>query len=184
MEKLEARTWLAGKENGAAALENSLAVLQLNPEILCAQQSYCKLSTRESREHTSAQSLYTDARSRFTRDRQEADSAQRPVRGWADKQRGVHPHSGVALLLCSPSGEPDPLQPSRLQHARLPCPPPSLSICSDSCPSSRWYHPTLSPSAAPSSFCLQSFPASRSFPVSQRFSSSGLSTELQHQSFQ
>ena len=93
MEKLEARTWLAGMENDAAALENSLAVLQLNPEILCAQQSYCKLCTQESREHTSAQSLYTDARSRFTRNRQEVDSAQRPVRGWADKQRAVHPHS-------------------------------------------------------------------------------------------
>ena len=149
MEKLEARTWLAGMENDAAALENSLAVLQLNPEILCAQQSYCKLCTQESREHTSAQSLYTDARSRFTRNRQEVDSAQRPVRGWADKQRAVHPHSGVAVLLCSPSGEP-----RRLQHARLPCPPPSLSICSDSCPSSRWCHPTLSSSATPPPFAF------------------------------
>ena len=41
----------------------------------------------------------------------------------------------------------------------------------NSCPSSRWSHPTNSPSVVPSSSCLQSFPASGSFPVSQFFTS-------------
>ena len=43
-------------------------------------------------------------------------------------------------------------------------------VCSDSCPSSRWCHPNISPSIVSFS-CLQSFPASGSFPVSQLFSS-------------
>ena len=45
----------------------------------------------------------------------------------------------------------------------------------NSCPSSRWYHPTISSSGIPFSSCLQSFPASRSFPVSQFFISGGQS---------
>ena len=50
-----------------------------------------------------------------------------------------------------------------LQHARLPCPSSSPDVFSDSCPLSWWCHPTISFSVAPFSFCLQSFPASRSF---------------------
>ena len=46
-----------------------------------------------------------------------------------------------------------------LQHARLLCPLPSPRACSDSCPLSRWCHPTISSSVVPFSFCLQSFPA-------------------------
>ena len=38
------------------------------------------------------------------------------------------------------------LRPHGLQHARLPCPPPSPGVCSDSCPLNRWYHPTISSS--------------------------------------
>ena len=49
-----------------------------------------------------------------------------------------------------------------LQHARLPCPPPTPGAYSNSCPLSRWYHPTISSSVVPFS-CLQSFPASDSF---------------------
>ena len=68
--------------------------------------------------------------------------------------------------LCDPHG---------LQHARLPCPSPAPRACSNSCPSSRWCHPIISSSVVPFSSCLQSFPASGSFPVSQFFASGGQS---------
>ena len=67
----------------------------------------------------------------------------------------------------------DSLWPHGLQHTRLPCPSPSLGACSNSYPSSRWSHPTISPSVVPFSSSLQSFPASGSFPVSQFFTSGG-----------
>ena len=69
----------------------------------------------------------------------------------------------------------DSLQPYGLQHTSLPCPSPTLGACSNSCPSSRWWHPTNSSSVVPFSFCLQSFPASGSFPMSQLFTSDGQS---------
>ena len=56
-----------------------------------------------------------------------------------------------------------------LQHAKLPCPSPTPGACSNSCASSRWCHPTISSSVIPFSSFLQSFPASRSFPMSQFF---------------
>ena len=62
------------------------------------------------------------------------------------------------------------LWPHRLQHARLHCPSPIPRACSNSCPSSQWCYPTISSSVIPSS-CLQSFPASGSFPMSQFFAS-------------
>ena len=65
----------------------------------------------------------------------------------------------------------DSLQPHGLQHARLPCPSPTPGACSNSCPSSWWCHPTISSSVVPFSYCLQSFPASGSFPMSQFFAS-------------
>ena len=67
------------------------------------------------------------------------------------------------------------LPPHGLQHARLPCPSPTPRACSNSCPLSRWCHLTISSSVAPFSSCLQSFPASGSFPVSQFFASGGQS---------
>ena len=54
------------------------------------------------------------------------------------------------------------LQPHGLQHARLPCPSPTLRTCSNSWPSSRWCHPTITSSVIPFSSCLQCFPASGS----------------------
>ena len=54
------------------------------------------------------------------------------------------------------------------------CPSPSPRVCSNSCPSSQWCHPTISSSVVPFS-CPQSFPASRSFPMSQLFTSGGQS---------
>ena len=65
------------------------------------------------------------------------------------------------------------LRPHGLQHARLPCPSPTLAACSSSCPSSQWCHPTISSSVVPFSSCLLSFPASWSFPMSQFFTSGG-----------
>ena len=60
------------------------------------------------------------------------------------------------------------------QHTRPPCPSPTPRAYSDSCPLSRWYHPTISPSVVPFSSYL-SFPASGSFPMSQFFASGGQS---------
>ena len=68
------------------------------------------------------------------------------------------------------------LWPPKLQHARLPCPSPTPRPCSNSCPSSQWCHPTISPSVVPFASCPQSFPASGSFPVSQFFKSGGQSS--------
>ena len=65
----------------------------------------------------------------------------------------------------------DFLWPHELQHARLPCPSPTPRACSNSCPSSQWCHSTISFSVVPFSSCLQSFPASGSFPMSQFFAS-------------
>ena len=69
----------------------------------------------------------------------------------------------------------DFLWPHGLQHARLPCPSPYPRACSNSCPLSWWCHPTISSSIVPFSSCLQSFPASGSFPMSQYFTSGGQS---------
>ena len=80
-----------------------------------------------------------------------------------------------AILLFSHSGMSDSLWPQGLQHARLLCPLPSLGVCSNSCPLSRWCHPTISSSVVLFSSCLLSFPASGSFPVSWLFTSGGQS---------
>ena len=65
--------------------------------------------------------------------------------------------------------------PHRLQHARLLCPALSPRVCSSSCPLSQWLYLTISSSATLFSFCLQPFPASGSFPMSQLFTSGGWS---------
>ena len=69
----------------------------------------------------------------------------------------------------------DSLRLHELQHARLPCPSPTPGAYSNSCLSSRRCHPTISSSVIPFSSCLQSFPASGSFQMSQFFPSSGQS---------
>ena len=58
-----------------------------------------------------------------------------------------------------------------LQHARLPCLSLPAWVCSNSHPLSQCCHPTISSSITPFSSCPQSFPASRSFPVNQFFTS-------------
>jgi len=73
------------------------------------------------------------------------------------------------LLLFSCSVVSYSLQPQGLQQASLPCPSPSPLTCSNSCASSRWCHPTIASSVMVFSSFLQSFPVSRSFPMSQLF---------------
>ena len=65
------------------------------------------------------------------------------------------------------------LQPHGLQDTRLSCPPPVPGACSNSRPLSWWYHPTISSSVVHLFSCLQSFPASGSFPMSRLFTSGG-----------
>ena len=81
---------------------------------------------------------------------------------------GVLPSSLFSCSVVSGS-----LQRHGLQYTRLPCPSLSLGVCSNSCPLSQWCHPTISSSVTSFSSCLQSFPASGSFPVSQHFTSGG-----------
>ena len=69
----------------------------------------------------------------------------------------------------------DSLWPHELQQARPPCPSPTPGVHPNSCPLSRWCHPTILSSVVPFSSCPQSFPASGSFPVSQLFASGGQS---------
>ena len=93
------------------------------------------------------------------------------------------------LILCRPlllssvqfscSVVSDSLPPHGLQHARPPCPSPTPRAYSNSCPLSRWCHPTISCSVIPFFSCLQSFPASVSFAMSQFFTSGGQSIEFQ-----
>ena len=75
----------------------------------------------------------------------------------------------------------DSLWPNGLQHARLPCPSPSPRVCKNSCPLSPWSHPNILSPVVPFSSCLQSFPASGSFPMSQLFASGGQSIAIQLQ---
>ena len=65
------------------------------------------------------------------------------------------------------------LWPSGVQHARPPCASPTPRVYPNSCPLCRWCHPTISSSVVPLSICPQSFPASESFQMSQRFASGG-----------
>ena len=74
------------------------------------------------------------------------------------------------LVQFSHSVVSDSLWPHGLQHTKLPCPSPTSRACSNLCPSSQWCHPAISSSVVPFS-CLQSFPASGSFPMSQFFTS-------------
>ena len=109
---------------------------------------------------------------------------------WEDPlEEGRATHSSILALRISWTEKPGRLPPSSvqfscsvmsnslrshgLQHTRLLCPSPTPRACSNSCPLSWWYHPTISFSIIPFSSCLQSFPASGSFPMSQLFASGG-----------
>ena len=80
------------------------------------------------------------------------------------------------MVFCSVAQScPTLCDPHGLQHTRLPCPSPAPGAYSNSCPSSQQCHPTISSSVVPLSSCLQSFPASGSFLMSQFFTSGGQS---------
>ena len=67
----------------------------------------------------------------------------------------------------------DSLWPHGLWHANLPSPSLSLGACSNSQPLSQWCYPAILFSVTPFSSCLQSFPESGSFPMSQLFALGG-----------
>ena len=79
------------------------------------------------------------------------------------------------LIQFSRSVMSDSLRPHEPQHARPPCPSPTLGVYPNPCPLSRWCHPTISSSVIPFSSCSQSFPASESFQMSQLFVTGGQS---------
>ena len=78
---------------------------------------------------------------------------------------------GLYISQFSHSVVSDSLRPHGLQDTRLPFPSPTIGACSNSCPLSQWCHPTISSCVVPFSSCLQCFPASGSFLMSQFFSS-------------
>ena len=81
----------------------------------------------------------------------------------------------TSLVQLNHSVVSDSLQPHEQQHTRIPCPSPTPETCSNSCPSSRWCHPTISSSVALFSSCPQSSLASGSFPMNRLFTSGGQS---------
>ena len=88
------------------------------------------------------------------------------ARSWASQVE-------LSSVQFSCSSVSDSLQPHGLQHTRLPCPSPTPGACSNSFPSCRWCHPTISSSVFRFSPCLQSFPALGSSAMSQFFTSGG-----------
>ena len=93
-------------------------------------------------------------------------------------QSFFHKHLRSASVQFSCSVVSNSLQPHESQHARPPCPSPILGVYSNSCPWSRWCHPTISSSVFPFSSCLQSLPASGSLQMSQLFASGGQSIRV------
>ena len=83
---------------------------------------------------------------------------------WASRYRKISVQFSCSVVS-------DSLRPHERQH----CPSPTPGVYPNSCPLSRWCHPAISSSVVPFSSCLQSFPASEPFPMSQLFSSSGQS---------
>ena len=80
-----------------------------------------------------------------------------------------------SVLQFSRSVVSDSLRPHELQHTRPPCPTATPGAYPNTCPLSRWCHPTISSSVVPFSSCPPSFPASGSFQMSQLFTSGGQS---------
>ena len=78
----------------------------------------------------------------------------------------MHFHSFSSVQF-SHSVVSDSLRPHESQHVRPPCPSPTPRVHSNSCPSNWWCDPAISSSVIPFSSCLQSLPATGSFPMSQ-----------------
>ena len=91
----------------------------------------------------------------------------------------------ILFFNCSVTKSCPTIPPHGLLHARLPCPSLSPGVCPSSCPLNQWYHPIISSSVAPFSYCL----LSQHQGLFQWVSSSHqevkvLELQLQHQSFQ
>ena len=91
----------------------------------------------------------------------------------SETQKLNHTPSVQFSLVCSVVS--DSLRSHGLQLTKPPCPSPTPQVYSNSCPLSWWCDPTISSSVVPFSSCLQSFPASGSFQMSQLFASGGQS---------
>ena len=93
-----------------------------------------------------------------------------------DKEVVVYIHNGIfSSVQFSRAVMSDSLWPHELQHARPPCPSPTLGVYSNPCPLSWWCHPAISSSVVPFFSCPQSLPASESFSMSQHFAWGGQS---------
>ena len=99
-------------------------------------------------------------------------SCRQQLHGWPERNCFCYCWRSVARLCLTRCDSTD------CRNARFPCLPPSPRVCSDSRPSSQWCHPAISSSVVPFSSCPQSFPASRSFPMRQLFTSGGQSIEV------
>ena len=95
-------------------------------------------------------------------------------RNSTEETRQISISWGIASVQFSRSVVFDSLRPHEMQHARPPCPSPTTWVYSNSCPLSRWCHPTISSSTVPFS-CLQSFTASGSSQMSQLLATGGQS---------
>ena len=87
---------------------------------------------------------------------------------WHSRHKQIQFQNGLRICYSVMS---DYLQPHGLQHTRLPCPPLSLAVCSNSCPLSQWCDTAISSSVTHFSSCSQTLPASGSFPMSHLFAS-------------
>ena len=109
--------------------------------------------------------------------RLQSTGSQRAEHDWATRQQQA-PDMQFNSVQFRRSGMSDSLWPHESQHTRPPSPSPTPGVDSNPCPSSQWCHPTISSSVIPFSSCLQSLPASGSFPMSQlcmRWQSTGVS---------
>ena len=96
---------------------------------------------------------------------------------WIPLRNHLVKHSYKVFSSVSQSVVSNSLRPHGLKHSSLPCPSPNPGACLNSRPSGRWCHSPTWPSVVSFSSCLQSFPASGSFPMSQ-FTSGGQSVEV------
>ena len=90
-------------------------------------------------------------------------------------QTQLHHVGSLVVALFSHSVVSDSLRPHGLQQVKHPCPSPSPRACWNSCPLSRWCHPTISSSVVHFFSCPQPFPASGFIPMSRLFASGGQS---------
>ena len=92
---------------------------------------------------------------------------------WGWGERLLYAWFQLVLCCCSSVAKLYPTLCDNMDWSTPGFSPLTLGACLNSCPLSEWCYLTISSPAAPFSFCLQSFPASGSFPMSQLFASDG-----------